>query len=71
MNKNIRKGYQCLTSKTGDEEKEKPEPKEDVDLLVDDIERHDAEGVVYLDAAAGAILVELAFGHLKYNKKRF
>ena len=29
-------------------ERDEPEPEEHVDLLVDDVERHDAEGVVLL-----------------------
>ena len=41
-----------------------PEPQEDVDLLVDDVHGEDAEAVLVLDRAGGAVLVEGALGHL-------
>ncbi len=44
-------------------QEQQPEPDEDVDLLVDDVERQDAEGVVLLDVARRAELVECALGH--------
>ena len=43
---------------------DKPEPQEDIDLLVDDVESEDAETVLVLDGARGTILVEGALGHL-------
>ena len=47
-----------------DGEEDEPEPDEDVDLLVDDVERQDAETVDGLDCARGAVLVERALRHL-------
>ena len=46
-------------------EDEEPEPEEDVDLLVDDVQRQDAEGVVLLHLAGRAELVESALGHAR------
>ena len=46
-------------------EEEEPEPDEDVDLLVDNVEREDAEGIVLLDVARSAELVEGALGHAR------
>ena len=43
---------------------DKPEPQEDVDLLVDDVESEDAETVLVLDGARGTVLVEGTFGNL-------
>lgn len=40
-----------------------PEPEEDVDLLVDDVEREDAHGVVFLQLAGDAVFEEGALGH--------
>ena len=34
-------------------------------LLVEDVDGHDAEGVVVLDGAGGAVRVERALGHLR------
>ena len=45
-------------------EEDEPEVEEDVDLLVDDVNREDAERVVGLDGAGGPVLVEPALGHL-------
>lgn len=42
---------------------QEPEPQEDVDLLVDNIERQDAEGVMLFHFARGTELVKRAFGH--------
>ena len=47
-----------------DGQEDEPEPEEDVDLLVDDVEREDAETVELLDGSRGSELVEGAFGHL-------
>ena len=44
-------------------EYKEPEPDEDVDLLVDNVEWKNAEGVVLLDVAGRAELVERAFRH--------
>ena len=46
-----------------DGEDAEPEPEEDVDLLVDDVDGEDALDVVALDGAAGPVLVEGALGH--------
>ena len=46
-----------------DSQDDEPEPQEDVDLLVDDVEGQDAHGVVTLDRAGGTVFVEVAFGH--------
>ena len=43
---------------------DEPEPEEDEDLLVDDVDGEDAEAVVLLDGARGAVLEEGALGHL-------
>jgi len=42
---------------------EEPEPEEDVYLLVDDIQRKDAHGIVTLHLAGDTVLVESAFCH--------
>ena len=42
-----------------------PEPEEDVDLLVDDVEGQNAETVMPFRGAAWPELVETAFGNLK------
>ena len=47
-----------------DGDNDEPEPEEDVDLLVDDVERQHAERVKLLDGTRGTELVELALGHL-------
>ena len=41
-----------------------PEPKEDVDFLVEDVEREDTEAVMGLDSSRDTILVEDALGNL-------
>merc|ERR1712214_104114 len=46
-----------------DSEDHEPEPEEDVDLLVKDVDGKDTLSVVPLDVAAGAVLVEGALGH--------
>ena len=45
-------------------EDDEPEPEEDVDLLVDDVEGEHAQAVVPGDGAARSVLVEGALGHL-------
>ena len=42
-----------------------PEPEEDVDLLVDDVEGEDAEAVFLLDRAGGTVLEERALRDLR------
>jgi len=37
-------------------EDDEPEPEEDVDLLVDDVDRQDADRVVGLDCTGGTVL---------------
>ena len=44
---------------------QEPEPEEDVDLLIDDIDGQDAEGIVALNVSRRAKLVEGAFGHAR------
>ena len=44
-------------------QQQEPEPEEDVNLFVDNIDGQDAEGVVALDLARRAKLVEGALGH--------
>ena len=46
-----------------DPEDEKPEPQEDVDLLVDNVQREYAQGVVFLHFARSTKLVERALRH--------
>ena len=46
-----------------DGEDDKPEPEEDVDLLVEDVHAEDAEGVQGHERPGAAILVEGALGH--------
>ena len=46
-------------------EEDEPEVEEDVDLLVDDVEREDAEGVMLLESPGGAVLLEVTLGHLQ------
>ena len=46
-----------------DGEDDEPEPEEDIDLLVEDVDRKDTLGVVSLDVTAGTVLVEGALGH--------
>ncbi|KAJ4427813.1 hypothetical protein ANN_25497 [Periplaneta americana] len=45
-----------------------PEPQEDVRLFVDDVERQDAQRVVLLDGAGGAVLVEGALGDAREHE---
>ena len=44
---------------------QEPEPQEHVQLLVDDVERQDAEDVHHLDVARGTVLAEGALGHAR------
>merc|ERR1719154_485838 len=48
----------------GDRQDDQPDPDNKVDLLIDDVQGQEAESIVILDAAAHAVLVELALGHL-------
>ena len=50
---------------SGDGQDDEPEPEEDIDLLVDDVEREDAESVKLLHRPGRTKLVECALGHLK------
>lgn len=49
-------------------EDDEPEPEEHVDLLVDDVEGQDADGVVALDFAGDAVFVEGALGHSREDE---
>lgn len=40
-------------------------PQEDVDLLVQDIQRQHAEGIVLLDASGSSVFVEGTLGHTR------
>lgn len=44
-------------------EENEPEPKKDVDLLIDNVERQETKSVVLLHLARSAKLVERTFGH--------
>lgn len=44
-------------------QEDEPEPEEYVDLLVEDVEGEDAEGVYLLDRPGSTVLVEGALGH--------
>ena len=46
-----------------DGEKNEPPPEKDKDLLIDDVDRQDALGVVPLDLPAGTVLVKRALCH--------
>ena len=48
-----------------DSNKDEPKPEEDIDFLVDDVERKNAEPINGLNGTRGTILVECAFGHLR------
>lgn len=48
---------------TENTEEEEPEPEENIDLLVHDVQRQYTDGVVPLDLPADAVLVESALGH--------
>ena len=48
-----------------DSNKDEPKPEEDIDFLVDDVERKNAEAINSLNGTRGTIFVECAFGHLK------
>ena len=49
-----------------DGQDDEPEPEEDVDLLVDDVEREDAQTVELLHRPGRTKLVECALGHLEH-----
>ena len=46
---------------------DKPEPNDDVDLLVDDVEREDALPIRVLDCSGATVPAEVTFCYLKYN----
>ena len=49
---------------SGDGKDDEPEPKEDVNLLVDDVEGQNANAVKLLNASGGSELVKSALGDL-------
>lgn len=49
-------------------QQQKPKPEEDVDLLVDDVDGEDAQGVVLLQLPRGAELTEGALGHAREHE---
>lgn len=53
--------HQMDSSPAGD--CQKPEPEEDVNLFIDDVDGQDAEAVLELDRAGGTVVVERALGH--------
>lgn len=46
---------------------DEPEPQENVDFLIENVERQHTKGVVLLDAARRSVLVENAFGDAREN----
>ena len=54
-----------LLNGSDDSQSNEPEPEEEVDLLVDDVDWEDAETVKLLDTSGGTVLVEGALGHLE------
>ena len=50
-----------------DGEDDEPEPEEDVDLLVNDVQGKNTKTIKLLDSTRRTKLVELAFGHLKFK----
>lgn len=50
-----------------DGQSDEPEPKEDEDLLVDDIHGQDAQTVFVLHCARRTVFVERAFGYLSIS----
>ena len=54
-----------------DGEEGEPDPEEDVDLLVDDVDGEDALRVVALDRAGGAELAEGALGHAREHARHW
>lgn len=53
---------------SAEQEEAEPEPHHDVDLLVDDVQGHDAHGIVHLDGSRRTVLIEVTFGYLQQNK---
>ena len=60
----MRSRFQYLDT-SGDGQDDEPEPEEDIDLLVDDVEGEDAEPIKLLHRPGRTKLVECALGHLK------
>ena len=52
-----------------DGEQHEPDPQEDVDLLVDDVDGEDALRVVALDRAGGTVLAESALGDAREHPR--
>ena len=49
---------------TGDRgQEDEPEVKEDVDLLIDDVQRENTQSIVVLDGAGGPVFVKLTLGN--------
>jgi len=44
---------------------DEPEPQEDVDLFIDNVQRQNTESIVLLNCARDTVLVESALGHLE------
>ena len=53
---------ECQPWDDGDDDQ--PEPDEDVDLLVDDVQRENAEAVFLFDGSGGTVVVEGTLGNL-------
>lgn len=53
-----------FTESRSDEEEQEPKPKYDVDLLVNNVEGHNAERIMLLERSTRTILVKGAFCHL-------
>jgi len=48
----------------------RPEPQEDVDFFVDDVERENAKSVLVFDGAGRSVLVERALRHLREDSRK-
>ena len=59
--------YYTYKEATNNSQEDEPEPEEDVDLLVDDVERENAEPVKLLHRPGRTKLVECALCHLEQS----
>ena len=48
---------------------DEPEPKQDKDLLIDDVNSQKAHAIISFNRSGGTILVECTLSHLKARKK--
>ena len=47
---------------------DEPEPKQDKDLLIDDVDGQKTHAIISFDRSGGTILVECTLSHLKIRK---